>query len=507
MARPLARTASFPAPVGGLNARDSLAAMKQTDAVVLENWFPTPTSVDVRKGWQSWSTGYANPVQSLFRYAPTTGAYKLFAASGTSFYDATLTGAVGAAVVTGLSNAQWQYTNIVTPGGSFLWCVNGVDNGKLYNGTVWADVSITGVASSSIANVNVFGNRLFLVEKNTLNVWYLAVQSIAGAATKFDLSTIFPRGGFLMSMATWSIDAGAGLNDLAIFVSSEGEIAIYQGADPASWTKQGVYYVGRPIGRKCVAKMGGDAIYLCEQGIYPLSRALLSATIDRSIALTDKIQNIISLAVTSYQNNFGWQMAVYPEQNQLWLNVPTTVTPPTSDQYVMNTITGAWTKFTNMDSACWEVVGPDIYFGGPTAIYKAWTGQFDGTGQIQADALQAYSNFKTDALQKYFTMVRPSIVADGVPSILFGLNLDFLDRPATGALSFNPPISGMVWGAMTWGPPSVSMTWGGGLQQISNWQTVGGIARYAGLRLTVQANGSVVSWNETSWVYQTGGVL
>jgi len=275
----LASTASLPAPVGGLNARDSLANMAPTDAVVMENWYPTTTSVDIRKGYQPWSTGYANPVQSLFRYAPTTGGYKLFAASGTSFFDATTNGAVGAAVVTGLTNAQWQYTNIVTPGGSFLWAVNGVDNGKLYNGTTWADVSITGVASTAIANVNVFGNRLFLVEKNTLNIWYLAVQSIAGAATKFDLSTIFPRGGYLMSMATWSIDAGAGLNDMAVFASSEGEIAIYQGIDPASWTKQGVYYVGRPIGRKCLTKMGGDAIYLCQQGVFPLSRALLSASI------------------------------------------------------------------------------------------------------------------------------------------------------------------------------------------------------------------------------------
>ena len=503
----LASTASIPAPVGGLNARDSLANMAPTDAVVMENWYPTTTSVDVRKGYQPWSTGYANPVQSLFRYAPTTGAYKLFAASGTSFYDATATGPVGAAVVTGLTNAQWQYTNIVTPGGSFLWAVNGVDNGKLYNGTTWADVSITGVASTAIANVNVFGNRLFLVEKNTLNIWYLAVQSIAGAATKFDLSTIFPRGGYLMSMATWSIDAGAGLNDMAVFASSEGEIAIYQGIDPASWTKQGVYYVGRPIGRKCLTKMGGDAIYLCQQGVFPLSRALLSASIDRTVAITDKIQNIISQVVNAYGNNFGWQMTVYPEQNQLWLNVPTSVSPPASDQYVMNTITMSWTKFTNMPSSCWETVGPDIYFGGSTAVYKAWNGQFDNAGQIQADCLQSYSNFQTNALLKYFTMVRPSIVADGVPSILFGLNIDFLNAPATGALSFIPPISGMSWGAMTWGPPSTSMTWGGGLTQISAWQTVGGLGRYAGLRLTAQANGSVVSWNETSWVYQVGSVL
>lgn len=503
----IAKTASVPAPVGGLNARDSLANMAPTDAVVMENWFPSPTSVDVRKGWLAWSTGYANAVQSLMRYAPTSGAYKLFAASGTSFYDATAGGAVGAPVATGFSNAQWVYTNIVTPGGSFLWAVNGVDQGQIYNGAVWANVSITGVASTNISQVNVFGNRLFLIEKNTLKVWYLAVQSIAGAATAFDLATIFTRGGRLVQMSTWSIDAGSGLEDMAVFASSEGEIVVYKGSDPASWTKQGVYYIGRPIGNQPMIRMGGDIVYLCEQGIYPLSKALLSATVDRSVALTDKIQNTISAAVSAYQGNFGWQMRLYPEQNQLWLNVPKSVVPPTADQYVMNTITMAWTKFTNMDAACWEVVGSSIYFGGAAGVYQAWTGQFDGSGQIQFDCLQAYSNFGTGALQKYFTMVRPSIVADGIPSLLFGVNLDFLEEPASGALAFMPPPFGMVWGSMVWGPPSTSMTWGGGLRQISRWQTVGGIARYAGLRLAGQANGSMVSWNETSWVYQRGGVL
>lgn len=498
-----ATTASYPAPVGGLNARDSLAAMKPSDAVILENWYPNTTSVDIRKGYQNWVTGFANPVQTLMKYAPTTGAYKIFAASGTSFYDASITGSVGAAVVTGLTNAQWQYTNITTPGGSYLWCVNGQDNGKIYDGSTWADVSISGVASNLIANVCVFGNRLYLIEKNKLKVWYLAVQSIAGAATAFDLSTIFPRGGYLMAMGSWSLDAGDGLDDHAVLVSSEGEVAVYSGYDPATWTKVGLFYIGRPLGRACLEKLGGDVLLLADQGIYPLSKALMSATVDRTVAVTDKIQKEISSLVTQYRNNFGWQMRVYPDQNQLWLNVPTAPSTSTSVQYVMNTITGAWCKFTNMNANCWEVVGPSIYFGGQSTVCKAWNGQFDLTGQIQADALTAYSSFKRGAQLKYITLVQPSIVADGNPSILFGLNTDFLNRPISGSLSLNPLPSSMVWGSMVWG----SMVWGGSLQQLSTWQTVGAVAKYAAIRLTIQANGSQVSWNETSYLYQLGGVL
>ncbi|MDQ0084585.1 hypothetical protein J2W35_004954 [Variovorax boronicumulans] len=496
-----ARTASFPAPIGGLNARDPLAAMKPTDAVILENWWPGPSSVEVRKGWTQWSTGYVNPVQTLMRYAPTSGAYKLFAAAGGSIFDATALGPVGAAVVTGLSSAQWQHTNIITPGGSFLWMVNGADTAQMYNGAAWSVPAVTGVSTNNIINLNVFGNRLFMVEKNTLKVWYLPVQSIAGAATAFDLSTIFGRGGYLMAMGTWSVDAGNGMNDLAVFVSSEGEVAIYQGADPASWTKQGVYLVGRPIGRKCLTKVAGDCLLLCEDGLYPLSRALQSSTIDRSIAVTDKIQKLIADATTTYSANYGWQTTLFPDANQLWINVPSNNL--NNYQFVQNTISGSWTKFTNMNAMCWEVTGQSIFFGTTNAVCKAWNGQFDNTAQIQADALCAYQNFRAQAATKFFTMVRPSLTADGNPSILYGLDLDFLDRPADGALSYIPPTASMVWGTMVWG----SMIWGGSLQQIGSWETVGGTGYYAALRLTVQANGSQVIWNATDYVYQVGGVL
>lgn len=476
--------------------------MPPTDAVIMENWFPRPSWVEIRQGWSNWSTGYGSQVQTLMRYAPLSGSNKLFAAAGTAFYDATASGAVGAAVLTGLSNAQWQYTNIITPGGSFLWAVNGVDGPKMYDGATWSVPAVTVVTPANIAQVNVFGNRLFMVEKNTLKVWYLPVQSIAGAATAFDLSTIFTRGGYLMAMGTWALDAGNGLNDKAVFVSSEGEVVIYTGTDPATWVKTGLFYVGRPIGRRCLAQYGGDILLLCEIGILPLSQALLSATIDRSVALTDKIQNQISQLVFAYENNFGWQMTLYPEQNQLWLNVPTGTN--TSVQYVMNTITKAWGKFTNMNAACWEVLGPSIYFGGATAVVKAWIGNFDGTGQIQADVLPAYSNFQSQAQVKYFTMVRPSLVATSNPSVLFGLDVDFLNTPASGALSLLPIINGMTWGSMVWGP---LMIWGGSYQQISNWQTVGGLGRYAAIRLSIQANGSAVQWNATDYLYQRGGVL
>ena len=52
-----ATTTSMAAPIGGWNNRDSLAEMPPLDAVELVNFWPTPTDVQLRKGWTKYSTG------------------------------------------------------------------------------------------------------------------------------------------------------------------------------------------------------------------------------------------------------------------------------------------------------------------------------------------------------------------------------------------------------------------------------------------------------------------
>ena len=82
-------TASVPAPIGGWNARDPEAAMMQTDALWLENWFPGTADVTIRKGADYHQTGLGAQVNSLMAYSSPTGQ-KLFAAVGTGVYDVTV---------------------------------------------------------------------------------------------------------------------------------------------------------------------------------------------------------------------------------------------------------------------------------------------------------------------------------------------------------------------------------------------------------------------------------
>lgn len=503
MVRPTFSATSIPAPVGGLNDRDSVAAMPPSDAVVLENWWPYPSYVGIRKGSSNHVTGFSSPVETLVEYLPTSGVSALFAAAGTSVYNVTSAGALGAAVVTGQTNARYQDVQITTPGGSFLYLFNGADDPLLWNGTTWTSVdgtstpAITGLTTADIIHGCLFKNRLFLVQKESMELAYLPVLSIGGAAAFLDLGSIFRLGGSIMAVYPWTIDAGSGADDHLVVISTNGEVAVYSGTDPSdatAWRLVGVFVLGKPLGRRCATKYGGDLAVNTTEGVYPLGRGLLSASVDRRVALTDKIQNSVSIAAASYSANFGWQLCLYPDSNMLILNVPDSSMPY---QYAQNTITGAWCKFTGWQANVFLSASTGLYYADDTAVYKAWVGDLDVTDPIQADCLPAFSYFGNKAFNKYFTMVRPYILTSGSPSILYSLNVDYLPVDAQGALSYTAP-SGMVWGSMVWG----SMVWGGGLRSLTAWNTVGAVANSAALRLKVQNNGAEVRFTNCDFVLQ-----
>lgn len=511
-----AQTLTRPAPVGGLNARDSIAAMPPLDAVTLDNFFPGTTSVDLRNGYETWSTGYPAAVESLMTWNGPTSS-KLFAASGTAFYDATAKAAVGAAVVTGLSNARWQHANMGTPGGQFLYAVNGVDFPELYNGTAWAQVTavstiaITGVDPKLLIHVNLYANRLFFVEKNSSRFWYLPVNSVGGAALSFDLAPLFTLGGYLMAMATWTIDNAGGVNEYAIFISSEGEIVMYSGTDPATaanWVKNGRYRIGRPVGRRCYVRVSSDVILLTSDGFIPMSKAILT---DRSQqdAISDKIQDLVSLDLMNYASNFGWSATLSPVGNKLIVNVPQIVNK-VQYQYVMNSITGAWCRFTGWNANTFEMLGNDLFFGSnlqgttPNSAYVARcdVGFSDNGGFIFGDAKSAFDYFGALGHQKQITMARPILQTNGQIQIAIAMDMDFTDSNPTAIPSFNGT-AGTLWGTGLWN----TFPWfiGGAIKK--DWQGVTGVGDAGAFHMKVVNNKSAFKWQAVQYVYRVGGIL
>ena len=423
----------IPPPIGGWNARDALVAMPPQDAVVLDNWVPRSSFVELRRGYVQQVTGFAAAVETLLPYrGGAAGADKLFAASGGNLYDVSTAGGLGAAVLSGLTSNRWNYSAFANSAGAWTIACNGADAPIGCNVGTWAALPTLSGTSGPItltpANLfNVFSHagRLYYLEKNSLRVWNPAAGAVGGACTLLDLSSVFNKGGRLVCGAAWSYEMGNVANEFIVFMTDQGQVAIYQGIDPtnaATFSIVGVYDLAPPLGPRALAKFGGDLAVVTTDGVIPLSKAL---TMDRSqfegVALTNKIGPAFSAAAKAYSGNYGWQGLLYAGTATSNLttsivgslaifNVPLS-TLGTSMQFVLNVLTGAWSRFTNINAFCWEIVNGGVYFGGAAGVYQWDQGASDNGVGIVGDVLGAYSAHGQPGRQKDYKAIRPLLNA------------------------------------------------------------------------------------------------
>lgn len=502
---------SYSAPVGGWNARDSLAEMNPIDAVRLINWFPRTTDCVIRGGHQSHATGISGDVETLAVYNAMNGTSKQFAATDSGIWDASSSGVVGSPESATSTNGRWQWVNFGDGTNNYLIMVNGTDKPLYYNGSAWIEVdavsspALTGVTTTSLINLMVFKSRLMFIQKDSLSFWYLAAGAAGGALTKFDLSPFCRMGGYLTAMASWSFDGGDGPEDNAVFMTSEGEVIVYQGTNPSdasAWSLIGVYYLGKPIGRRCMTKYGGDIVVLTQNGAFPLSAALQSASIDRRIALTDKIDKAFTEASNTYGSLFGWEGILFPAQSALVFNVPTAENA-SAKQYVMNTITKAWCEFDSWNANTFTEFNKELYFGGDGEVFKAWTGTIDGADNIVADAKTAFSYFGKGSQKKKFNLFQPVLRVNGPLSYLTGMDVDFRDEPISGIATY-AVTSGAQWDVSLWD----AAYWSASLEIVDQWTSPQRNIGYAGAgKLKIATNSLEVEWIATNYVYEAGGIL
>lgn len=481
--------ASIPASIKGWDAISSVADMPPDHAIVLDNFIPRPGYLEPRRGSQMTADidSSTTPIETLMAYSsPTTGATKLFAIGGGTIYDVTAT---ATAMVTGLSNSRAQFVNFTnTADKTFLFVCNGADTPRIYDATGgWATAGVTGL--TGIAHVNVWKGRLWFVQDQSTVVGYLGVGAIAGTASTFDLGPLMSKGGFINAIGTWTVDTKQTVDEYIAFISSVGQVFVYQGTDPSSantFALVGVYNLGAPIGRRCFLRISGNLWIITQDGVIPMTEML---AIDRSdaprVALTSMIMNAMNQAVQNYSAFFGWQFISYPRGTLAVLNIPT-VSSSSAMQFVMNTITGAWCRFLNIDAQCWELYNDFLYFGSTDGrVYKWDVGSGDYTGDedlgITATVQTAFNYFDTRGWKKRFTAIRPIINTDGstvLPGV--GLNVDFgnnghISTPST----INTPHA--LWDVAKW---DVAM-WPDNSNLVANWTTVDGIGQCASIITSV----------------------
>ncbi len=506
----------YTSPIGGWVANRNVAEAQAPGlpqaAAVLDNFFPYATTVIMRRGSELHATlGDANkPVKSLFKYV-NGGNQRLFGATDNQIFDITLVqnanswrigtssaddiktdqndllgelSTKGLDVLNDQKNGDWSVVQFATAGGGiFLRGVNGEDKPFVYDGAAFAtDPALTMPATETIvkpedmAFVWAYKNRLFFVQRNSLNFWYLPVDQIGGELKKFPLGGIFNEGGSLLFGASWSLASGSsgGLSEQCVFVSTEGEVAVFQGDNPSdatAWDKVGVYKIGKPLGKKAMIRAGGDLIIATTTGFVPLSQA-----IQRDVAA-------LSPATVSYpivdawneacllRGNDGWHAMLWTER-QMVLVVPPHLNGSSPVMFVANALTGKWCRFTGWTSNCMEVFQGQLYFGSLGGeVIKANIGGSDKGNTYTAAYLPLFEDYGQPAFMKLAKIARFTIRASAKLNMAVKLHVEY-DKELPPAPNATAVTSTQEWGTAIWG----ESTWGAASQVILNndWQAIGG---------------------------------
>lgn len=491
------------APVGGLNGRDGLSAMPTTDAIYMDNWFPGTDGVESRKGSLNYCTGMPGAVETLATFEGGNSS-TLLAFSNGAIYNCNTN--VPALIANGrLSNVAitCMFSNA---GNQFLIGTSQGDAPISYNGIAITGLAITGVATgqNNLFFVFPFKGRLYFLENNKLGFYYLGVGAIQGGASYFDLSQIAKSGGEIVAIGSYSQDSGVGPEDYIVFVSSLGEYIVYAGFDPANAANFRLvsrYYSAPPIGAKCFFNYNSDLYVITTEGALSMSLIRQNSGATGYIgALTAKLGKFYK-DLNIFRNTHGWQALQHSMSSMLIFNAPiSTNIQGNYVQYIMNTNTNSWCRFTDWDGICFVLFRQNLYFGTKDGrIVQADVGFSDNGADIKLDCKQAYTYIRDESsgFNKLFHFARVVMSYNGIPPITAALNTDFKEKPPI-FITQPTTIFGSLWDVSLW--------------DVANWSqedttqiftvSFGQFGAASSLQLRAKVNGATLKWFTTYFVYE-----
>ena len=506
-------TYSLPAPIKGLNCRDSIADMQESFALTMDNYIPLDNHLVLRKGYMR----YISMNSKVCTLATYLSGYltRFFAVSGKKIWNISNKNNVFAYDDYPLNTDYCrtaQYKN-------YLYFVNGIDIPKVFyvdsggheHFENW-NFSGENLDSRSLINVCVSKQRLWFVENMTLRAWYAEqAGNVSGTLQCFDLSQVCRFGGHLLAVANWTQDGGQGIDDLTVFITSEGEVLVYSGADVNNieeWKLRGSFKISRPIGYNCTIQYQGDVVIISEDGYIPLSAALpLDKANSSQIAFSDAIRGLVLERTQKYFARQGWEGLIYSRGGYGLFNVPF---KNTYEQHVININTGAWCRFTNINSHCWKECDKRLYFGSDDGVYLFDEGYSDDGKPIYGEVAQAYSNLGTERLKK-IQLLNPRTKSASRYALVIYTNMDMEEQN----LDYEEDIgnSGTTkWNIAKWSSSEnlSGAKWenSGRSALRSQWLANSATGYKVSIVFKTKTSGNRIEWYETDIRYEVGeGVL
>lgn len=476
---PVAKTHGLPAPVLGLD--EQIVNNAQDTAIVMQNFWPTEKGLEIRRGYKRvGSLGTESPPLRLIPYEGKKELLAQYEGEEIKRLGVGLEGSELPVAKLGFSatGAPVSYAEVRTEFGSFLIMVNGVDPMLVYDGDTLVRIddlevrglsSIDRVPSTNFSHVWTYGRRVFFIQKDTNSAWYLDIGSIptaSGRATELPLGAVFNHGGQLLSGFTWSVDVGDTLTDRCVFVTANGEYAVYNGDPDIDFAIDGVYRAGILKSRNSFFKLGGDTHLLMSNGVKSFSEIVRGGSGGNEPNSLDKGVAGILKETLLYANKDDQFEAEYLRSADMVLFGNVTklrdVNNKEEQLFVRNSRIGAWATIKGWPIGAMAVLGESLYFSDIEGfLYKAWEGAID-----HKDSYTAYLRYSFGAIgglvpKKVVSLM--SGVWDTIGDICpeYGL-VDYrgklaIDDPGT---CVSASVSGCSWGECKWPPGDPPWIWG-----------------------------------------------
>jgi hypothetical protein len=521
-------------PIKGIDIRSSISIGSPEFCVYTYNLVPFEYGLRVRKGYREWQTDVGTAaafgVQTLvpFDGIEETGENdKLFAMNNEGIWDVTIAGAAPISKFTFADQTEdagyGSFAHYVGNAGTTILFYADSKNGLFsYDpaGDIWAQaVGITGPTVTNIRFVVLHKQRLWLVEEDSADAWYLPVGSISGAATKFSFGSKFSHGGNLSGLYNWSVDSGNGLDDFLVAVSRAGDVLPYQGTDPVdadSWGLKGTYFIGAvPRGPNIGTEQGGNLYLLSAFGLTSLSDLLQGVDTPSTRGentISGRISGVLRDRIGATLDNYGWGVQVIPSEGAMLVTTPRIDTGPFI-QYSFNIATAAWGFWRDAPIrglASWR---GEVAFGTTDNricymdVNRDNVTLIPPVGRINGDAikfsiLSSFQDLGAPGVYKQIGTIRADFVGKNKPGVLTKALYDF-DVAEIGPSPGTQQLNLGAWDIGEWD----QSVWGSGVGQPyetlqGNW----GIGRYTAVAMRGESVDELtfVGWDV---IFRVGGML
>ena len=501
-----AQSHTLPAATKGINAVVNVSQMDPEECLYCFNILPEDGGMEVRDGYVEWANGWiGDPARTIITFEGNLDAEdKMWVANAQGIWEVTLEGTTAPAQVltwpsSGTNAGICSYVNFTNDGNNrFVLLCDGQNGYYVWTQTTdtWAQGSFTGgsIDVTLLNFVMIWKQRVWFIERGSANAWYLPPASFSGNATVFNWGNQFRFGGPLVALHNWTLDGGEGIDDYLVGISSAGDVAIYQGTDPAAANTFGVvgsWYVGElPAGNRIASEFSGELYVLSVQGLLPMSKVLNGAAMnDPRSYITARISPLLRQVMDTEIRDFGWHIHIHPKQSLLYIN-----SPPRSgglEQLAFTLYFGSdsWglTRGLNKShTANWqgEIFWTDInenriyrQAGAVDAVYLDQ--ELDGEPKaIDWQVLSSYQAFGEPARYKRVQFIRPMFIANGTPGFNVEAHYDFDIYEITRPPSFVGGADG-IWNTGVWNVAQ----WGGGIQASDNPRGGGGMGRHVAINI------------------------